>query len=209
MHCCLSTCQPVVALPPVVPLSFSGVVVTHPSWLVVALHYDTPPPPVCQRLHRSSCRCLSLSALTSCCIATSASPRATAFCLPGPSTPSTRRATTRRTSACTAPLHCPRASTLGFEPSCSGHDEGCGINDHSCRHCHCRHCRRHCHTGGGKTTNNEEGASHCYHVSRRRADKGREGQRSDHAGREALTLLKILVCHSVFLLDCDSLLGRG
>jgi hypothetical protein len=83
-RCCLSTRQLIVVLPPVVPLSFSGVVVTHSSWLVVALHLDTPPPPVCRRLFLSSCHCLLSSALTGCCVATSASPRATASCPPGP-----------------------------------------------------------------------------------------------------------------------------
>jgi hypothetical protein len=39
-RCRLSTLQLVVAMTPVVPLSFSGVVVTHLSWLVVALHLD-------------------------------------------------------------------------------------------------------------------------------------------------------------------------
>jgi hypothetical protein len=78
-RCCLSTRQLVVALPPVVPLSLSSVVVTHPSWMVVASHLDTPPPHVCLRLRLLSRRCLSSSALTGCCVATSASPRATAY----------------------------------------------------------------------------------------------------------------------------------
>ncbi len=82
-RCRLSTRQLVVASPPVVPLSFSGVVVTHPSWLVVASHLDTPPPHVYRRLRLSFRRRLSSSALTGCCVATSASPRATAFCPPG------------------------------------------------------------------------------------------------------------------------------
>jgi hypothetical protein len=109
---------------------------------------------------------------------------------------STRRAVTHTASACAAPFHCPRASKLGFEPSCSGHDEGHGIDDHSCRRrrhrcrhcrrrrcrrrrcrcrrcCHCRRRRHCCRTGGGKTANNEEGACHCYHVSGRRAEEGR------------------------------------
>jgi hypothetical protein len=86
-RCRLSTRQLVVALPPIVPLSFTGVVVTHPSWLVVASHLDTSPPPVCRSLrlssrHLSSRRCLSSSALTCCCIATPASPCATASCSP-------------------------------------------------------------------------------------------------------------------------------
>ncbi len=83
MCCCTSTRQLVVALPPIVPLSFSGVVITHPSWLVVALHLDTPPPPVCWRLCLLSCCCLLLSALTGCCIATSTSPSTITSCLPG------------------------------------------------------------------------------------------------------------------------------
>jgi hypothetical protein len=75
--CCLSTRQLVVDLPPIVPLSFSGVVVTHLSWLVVVLHLDTPSSPVCRRLRLSSHPCLLLSALTGCCVDT-------ASCLPGP-----------------------------------------------------------------------------------------------------------------------------
>jgi hypothetical protein len=83
--CCrLSMHQVVVMLLPAVPLSFSGVVFTHPSWLVVASHLDMPPPPVCRCLHLLSCRCLLSSALTSCCVATSAFPSATASCPQGP-----------------------------------------------------------------------------------------------------------------------------
>ncbi len=81
-RCHLSTHQLVVALPPIVPLSFSGVVVTHPSWLVVALHLDTQPH-VCRCLSLSSHPYLLSSALTGCCVPTSASPCATTFCPPG------------------------------------------------------------------------------------------------------------------------------
>jgi hypothetical protein len=49
----------------------------------VALHLVTLPPPVCRHLRLLSCRCLSSSALTGCCVATSASPRATASRPPG------------------------------------------------------------------------------------------------------------------------------
>ncbi len=65
------------------PLLFSGVVVSHPSWLVVALHLITPLPPVCQHLCLLSCCCISLSTLTGCCFAASASPCATASHPPG------------------------------------------------------------------------------------------------------------------------------
>jgi hypothetical protein len=133
-----------------------------------------------------------------------------------PPTSFTRSAATPTMSTCPAPLHCPRASKLGFEPSRSGHNEGPGVNDHSCRRCHrcCgrhRHCcHRHCRCcmSEDKTKNDEEGACCCYHVSRKRADKGRRGWRSGRAG-EALTHLKNLACHSVFLAACDSLLSGG
>ncbi len=84
MHCHLSMRQLVVALPPFVPLSFSGVVVTHPSWLVVVLHLYMLPPPVYRRLHLLSRRCPSSSTLTSCCVAASAFPCTTALHPPGP-----------------------------------------------------------------------------------------------------------------------------
>jgi hypothetical protein len=167
-----------------------------------------PPPPVCQGLHlylyiaSSSCHQLIcplllrlIDTLSFCQLWRQAKRSITP-------TPSTRRAATCTTSTCADPLHCPRASKLGFEPSHSGHNDGPGIDDHSCRH-HCRH-----RTGEAKTTNNEEGAGCCYHVCGRRADKGREGQRSSCAG-EASTHLKNLAPHSIFLAACDSLLGRG
>ena len=86
-----------------------------------------------------------------------------------PPTPSTRKAATHTTSTCALPLYCLRASKLGFESSCSGHDEGRGVDDHSC---HRRYRRRRQHTGRGETTNDEEGACRCYHVGGRRAEEG-------------------------------------
>ncbi len=53
----------------------------------IALHLVTPLPPVCQCLRLSSCRCLLLSALTGCCIATSASSCATTTSHPPGLTP--------------------------------------------------------------------------------------------------------------------------
>jgi hypothetical protein len=66
------------------PLSFSGVVVSHPSWLVVAPHLITLLPPVCRHLCLPSCRCLLLSTMTGCCVAASTFPCATASHPPGP-----------------------------------------------------------------------------------------------------------------------------
>jgi hypothetical protein len=71
-------------LHPVVPLSFSGVVVSHPSWLVVESHLIMPPPPVCRRLCLLSRRCLLSSAMTGCGVSASTFPRATASHPTGP-----------------------------------------------------------------------------------------------------------------------------
>jgi hypothetical protein len=68
----------------IVPLSFSGVVVSHPSWLVAALYLITPLPPVCRHLCLLSCCCLLLSAMTGCYVAASTFPCATTSHPPGP-----------------------------------------------------------------------------------------------------------------------------
>ncbi len=131
-----------------------------------------------------------------------------------PPTPSPRRAATHMMQSihlCSAVASSKSIETWLLTLLLNGHDKGPGVNDPSCRSCCCCHCCRRCchhHTGRGETTNDEEGAHHCCHVSRRRAEKGQEGQRSGHA-KEALNHFKNLAPCSVLLAACDSLLGRG